>query len=99
MMRVAERNGLLPGNIRLRSPRGSAPGAEEPQQKSHNEHKSEDAHLRECVCAAMEDLRHATAPLFPASFASYGLDPDKMYVRCIFSDANSLSLLRIPGFP
>ena len=58
MMGVAEGHGLLAGDTGLGRPGGAAPGAEKPQQKTEDEHRPEDAYLRERVRAAMKNLGH-----------------------------------------
>ena len=54
VMVVAERDRLLARDASLRDPGRAAQGAEKPTEEGHEEHSSEDTHLRECVRAAME---------------------------------------------
>src|SRR5713226_5631562 len=49
VMSVTEGNGLLPRDSGLRGPGRAAPRAEKPQKESQDEHRSEDACLREGV--------------------------------------------------
>ena len=73
VMSVTEGNGLFSRDSGLRGPRRTAPGAEKPQQESQDEHRSEDARLREGVRAAMKNLGHTTALLPAVTGASVGL--------------------------
>jgi len=73
VMGVTEGNGLLPRDSGLRGPGRTAPRAEKPQQESQDEHRSEDARLREGVRAAMKNLGHTTALLPAVTGASVGL--------------------------
>src|SRR5260370_38557503 len=72
-MGVTEGNGLLSRDSGLRGPGRAAPRAEKPQQESQDEHRSEDARLREGVRAAMKNLGHTTAPLPAVTGASVAL--------------------------
>ena len=59
---MTERDGLDPGGVRLRDVRGAAHDVEQPPQPRHDEHRAEDAHARDRVRAAVEDLRHSPRP-------------------------------------
>src|SRR5258708_30989624 len=73
VMGVTEGNGLLSRDSGLCGPGRTAPRAEKPQQESQDEHRSEDARLREGVRAAMKNLGHTTALLPAVTGASVGL--------------------------
>src|SRR5258708_7556238 len=98
MMRVAEGNRLFAGDAGLSRPLGSAPRAEQPQQETQNEHRSEDAHFRERVRAAMKDLGHTGRS---AICGSCGLRPGVPYSRCLSfacENAETPLLRRMLGF-